>query len=159
MEIFPPNARRRGTIDVKLAAVIAILGFTLAAPFAVAGWSSSLPAPLPPVYSPSRLEVVQPLVSREGLVEATPVHQRDGDLTFDLLSIPINEVLHVEITCVFPPQFDAARVACAGYTNHVKIPHVGEYVRVTGPLVRDLFHEAEFPALEIHPAVTIEVVR
>ena len=69
MEIFPPTVRRRGMIDVTLAAVIAILGFTLAAPFAVAGWSSSLPAPLPPVYSPSRLQVVQPMVSRDGLVE------------------------------------------------------------------------------------------
>ena len=152
MEIFPPHVRQRGMIGVMLAAVIAMLGFALVAPFAVAGWSSPLPTPLPPVYYPSSLEVVQPMGSREGLVETTAVHQQDGDFTFDLLSIPINEVLHVEITCVFPPKFDAARVACAGYTNHVKIPHAGEYVRVTGPLVRDLVHKAEFPTLEIHPA-------
>ena len=114
MEIFPPHVRQRGMIGVMSAAVIAMLGFALVAPFAVAGWSSPLPTPLPPVYYPSSLEVVQPMGSREGLVETTAVHQQDGDFTFDLLSIPINEVLHVEITCVFPPQSDAARVGMRG---------------------------------------------
>jgi hypothetical protein len=138
--------------------VIAVVAFVLMVP-TVRGAQPPMPgAPLPPVYHPQRLEVIQPMVTREGIVENTPVHQGDGDLTFKLLSIPINEVLHVEITCVFPPEFPAAREACAGYTNHVRIPHAGEYIRVTGPLVRDLVHDAQYHELEIHPAVAIDIL-
>ena len=137
---------------------VAVAAFVLMVP-TVRGAQPPMPgAPLPPVYHPQRLEVIQPMVTREGIVEATPVHQRDGDLTFELLSIPINEVLHVEITCVFPPEFLAAREACAGYTNHIRIPHTGEYIRVSGPLVRDLVHDGQYHELEIHPAVTIDIL-
>ena len=50
---------------------------------------------------------------------------------------------------------EAAHQAGAGHCNYVFIPHVGDHVRITGPLVRDLVHDAEFPNLEVHPAVTI----
>ena len=36
-----------------------------------------------PVYHPSRLEVVQPTVTEEGTVLSDPVHQADGDATFE----------------------------------------------------------------------------
>jgi hypothetical protein len=124
----------------------------LIAPHDVQGQS---PTVVPPVYHPSRLQVVQPMVTEVGTVLTDPVRQADGDATFEFRVQGTSTERHVEITCVYPPEFDAARRACAGYHNHVLIPHRGDHVRITGPLVRDLVHDAEFPNLEIHPAVTI----
>ena len=42
--------------------------------------------------------------------------------------------------------------------EHVRIPQRGDRVGVTGPLVRDLVHDAQYHELEIHPAVTIDVL-
>jgi hypothetical protein len=42
--------------------------------------------------------------------------------------------------------------------EHVRIPQRGDRVGVTGPLVRDLVHDAQYHELEIHPAVTIEIL-
>ena len=135
-------------------AIVALIAIVLIAPVVVTGQSG----PLPPVYHPSRLQVVQPMVAREGIVATTPVHERDGDLTFDLEDRSHAARYHVEIVCVFYPQFEAAREACSGYTNHVLIPHRGDWIRVTGPLVRDLVHDAQYHELEIHPAVTIDIL-
>ena len=110
---------------------------------------------LPPVYHPSRLQVVQPMVTETGTVLTDPVRQADGDATFEFQVQGTSTEQHVEIVCVYPPQFEAAREACHGYHNHVLIPHASDHVRITGPLVRDFVHDAEFPNLEIHPAVTI----
>jgi hypothetical protein len=129
-----------------------VIGVGLLAPHIVAGQS---PTVLPPVYHPSRLQVVQPMVTEEGTVLTDPVRQADGDDTFEFQVQGTHTVRHIEITCVFPPRFEAAQQACAGYHNHVLIPHRGDHVRITGPLVRDLVHNAEFSNLEIHPAVTI----
>jgi hypothetical protein len=124
----------------------------LIAPYIVQGQSTTV---LPPVYHPSRLQVVQPMVTEMGMVLTDPVRQADGDATFEFRVQGTSTERHVEITCVYPPHFEAARQACAGYRNHVLIPHQGDHVRITGLLVRDLVHDAEFPNLEIHPAVTI----
>jgi hypothetical protein len=94
-------------------------------------------------------------VTRDGLVIEAPVHQADGDATFEFQVQGTGEELHVEITCVYAPRFDPARTACAGYHNHLLIPREGDHIRVTGPLVRDLVHNDQFHELEIHPAVTI----
>jgi hypothetical protein len=110
---------------------------------------------MPPVYRPSRLQVVQPMVTETGTVLTDPVHQADGDATFEFRVQGTTTERHVEITCVYAPRFEAAREACAGYHNHVPIPHRGDHVRITGPLVRDLVHDAEFPNLEIHPVVSL----
>jgi hypothetical protein len=113
----------------------------------------ALDATMPPVYHPSRLQVVQPMET--GTVLTDPVRQADGDATFEFRVQSTTTERHVEITCMYTPRFDAAREACAGYHNRVLIPHQGDHVRIAGPLVRDLVHDAEFPNLEIHPAVTI----
>lgn len=55
---------------------------------------------LAPVYHPRRLEVMQPMVTREGVVMTDPVHHADGDATFEFQVAGTHEVLHVEITCV-----------------------------------------------------------
>jgi hypothetical protein len=107
------------------------------------------------VYHPAGLEVVTPLVMETGTVLTNPVHQADGDATFEFRVQGTSTERHVEMTCVYAPHFEAARQACAGYHNHVLIPHRGDHVRITGPLVRDLVHDAEFPNLEIHPAIEI----
>jgi hypothetical protein len=133
-------------------AAIAMAAIGLIAPRIVAGQSTTV---MPPVYHPSRLQVVKPMVREEGTVLTDPVHQADGDATFEFRVQGTTTKRHVEITCVYPPRFDLDREACAGYHNHVLIPHAGDHVRITGPLVRDLVHDAEFPNLEIHPAITI----
>lgn len=133
-------------------AVIMLAAVGLIAPHVVRGQSTTV---LPPVYHPSRLQVVQPIVTETGTVLTDPVRQADGDATFEFQVQGTSTVRHVEITCVYPPDFEAARQACHGYHNYVLIPHAGDHVRITGPLVRDLVHDAEFPNLEIHPAVTI----
>jgi hypothetical protein len=133
-------------------AVIMLAAVGLIAPHVVQGQSTTV---LPPVYHPSRLQVVQPMVTETGTVLTNPVHQADGDATFEFRVQGTSTERHVEITCVYPRHFEAAREACAGYHNHVLIPHADDHVRITGPLVRDLVHDAEFPNLEIHPAVTI----
>ena len=133
-------------------AVIMLAVVGLVAPHIVRGQSTTV---LPPVYHPSRLQMVQPMVTEVGTVLTDPVRQADGDATFEFQVQGTSTVRHVEITCVYPPDFEAARQACHGYHNYVLIPHAGDHVRITGPLVRDLVHDAEFPNLEIHPAVTI----
>ena len=133
-------------------AVIMLAAIGLIAPHIVHGQSTTV---LPPVYHPSRLQVVQPMVTEAGTVLTDSVRQADGDATFEFQVQGTGTERHVEITCVYPPEFEAARQACAGYHNHVLIPRAGDHVRITGPLVRDLVHEAEFPNLEIHPAVVI----
>ena len=132
-------------------AAIMLAAVGLIAPHIVQGQNT----PMPPVYHPSRLQVVQPMVTEEGTVLTNPVHQADGDATFEFQIQDTDTVRHVEVTCVYAPEFEAAREACRGYHNHVLIPHAGDHVRVTGPLVRDLVYDVEFPNLEIHPVVSI----
>ena len=133
-------------------AVIMLAAIGLVVPHIVQAQSTAVE---PPVCHPSRLQGVQSMVTETGTVLTDPVHQVDGDATFEFRVQGTTTERHVEITCGYAPRFEAAREACAGYHNHVLIPHQGDHVRITGPLVRDLVHDAEFPNLEIHPAVTI----
>ena len=137
-------------------AVIMLAVAGLIAPHIVQGQTTSV---LPPVYHPSRLQVVQPMVTETGTVLTDPVRQADGDATFEFRVQGTSTERHVEITCVYAPHFEAAREACVGYHNHVLIPEAGDHVRITGPLVRDLVHDAEFPNLENHPAIEIVELR
>ena len=77
----------------------------------------------------------------------------DGDATFEFQVQGTSMERHVEIVWVYPPEFEAARQPYHGYHSHVLIPHAGDHVRITGPLVRDLAHDAEVPNPEIHPAM------
>jgi len=140
------HPRVRSALAVIMLAVVGLI-----APHVVRGQNT----PMPPVYHRSRLQVVQPMVTEEGAVLTNPVHQADGDATFEFQVSGKQAIRHVEIVCVYPAEFEAAGDACAGYHNRVLIPHAGDHVRIQGPLVRDLVHDGEFPNLEIHPAVTI----
>jgi hypothetical protein len=112
---------------------------------------------LPPVYHPQRLQTIQRSITVTGTVITTPRRAPDGDVTFEVRAG--SNQYHAEITCVFPPSFAAARAACAGYTNRIPIPRRGDRVRITGPLVRDLRHDEQTHELEIHPVVTLTVLR
>ena len=116
----------------------------------------SVADPLPPVYHPHRLQTVQPSITVIGTVITTPAHQQDGDMTFEVQSG--SQTYHAEIVCVFPPTFAAARAACINYTNRIPIPHRGNRVRITGPLVRDPRHDEQFHELEIHPVTALTIV-
>jgi len=118
--------------------------------------ASIIPDTLPPVYHPRRLQTVQPSITVVGIVTTTPARQRDGDVTFEVQSD--SQRYHAEIVCVYPPTFPAARAACAGYTNRIAIPHRGDRVRITGPLVRDLRHDELFHELEIHPVTMLVIL-
>ncbi len=115
-----------------------------------------VPDTLPPVYHSQRLQSVQPSITVVGTITMTPARQRDGDVTFEVQSG--SQRYHAEIVCVYPPTFAAARVACAGYTNRIAIPHRGDRVRITGPLVRDLRHDESFHELEIHPVTALVIL-
>ncbi len=117
---------------------------------------SIVPDTLPPVYHPQRLQTVQPSITVVGTITTIPARQRDGDATFEVQSG--SQRYHAEIVCVYPPTFAAARVACAGYTNRIGIPHRGDRVRITGPLVRDLRHDESFHELEIHPVTALVIL-
>jgi hypothetical protein len=117
---------------------------------------STIPDTLPPVHHPQRLQSVQPSITVVGTITTTPTRQRDGDVTFEVQSG--SQGYHAEIVCVYPPTFAAARVACAGYTNRIAIPHRGDRVRITGPLMRDLRHDESFHELEIHPVTALVIL-
>jgi hypothetical protein len=116
----------------------------------------SAAGPLPPVYHPQRLQTIQPSITVVGTVTTTPTRQRDGDVTFEVESG--SQRYHAEIVCVYRPTFAAARAACSGYTNRIPIPHRGDRVRITGPLVRDLKHDSPYSELEIHPVTALVVL-
>ncbi|HUR00102.1 MAG TPA: hypothetical protein VM166_11655, partial [Gemmatimonadaceae bacterium] len=60
--------------------------------------------------------------------------------------------LVVEIVCANPVKLKKVKSACAGYTNPIPLPSVGEHVRVTGTHVIDSHNGWA----EIHPVSRIE---
>ena len=83
----------------------------------------------------------------------------EGMVTFFRLEVQAeSERYHAEIVCLYPPTFAADRAACAGYTSRIAIPHRGDRVRITGPLVRDLRHDESFRELEIHPVTGLVIL-
>ena len=136
---------------VALWAMGLVTGMTVYRPLVAA--PGIVPEILPPVYHPQRLQTVQPSITVVGTITTAPARQHDGDVTFAVQSG--SQRYHAEIVCVYPPTFSAARAACAGYTNRIAIPHRGDRVRITGPLVRDLQHDESFHELEIHPVTAL----
>lgn len=110
---------------------------------------------LPPVYQPQRLQTIKLSITVVGTVWIRPTRQRDGDVTFKLVSG--DQRYHVVIVCV-NPRAEAARAACDGYVNKIPIPRRGDHVRITGPLVRDLTHASPHSELEIHPVTALVVL-
>jgi hypothetical protein len=117
------------------------------------------------VYDPTRLEVVEDCKTATGVIDELD-ENTDGD-THMLLKLDEGQEqllnkrnkkkkdneLVVEVVCSAPVKEKKAKDACAGYTNAVTLPKVGDRVRVTGTLVIDSHNGWS----EIHPASRIEV--
>ena len=117
------------------------------------------------VYNPERLEVLDQCRDVTGVIEELDQNE-DGD-THMLLKLDVGQELPlskknvkkkngdlvVEVVCANPVTDKKAKAACAGYTNQVTIPKVGDRVKVTGSYVNDSHNEWN----EIHPVSRIEV--
>jgi len=111
------------------------------------------------VYSPDRLQLLDPCVAVVGTVAVIRT-EKDGDLHV-LLGLDPGQTKYVNTTnvsaqqgdlvlepvCVSTPTQTDAVAACTGYINPLPIPAVGAHVRVTGAWVLDLDHGW----MEIHP--------
>jgi hypothetical protein len=116
------------------------------------------------VYNPSRLHKLNPCIAVTGRVTLS-LADDDGDQHFLLMLDPgqgnlltkrnakkKSGFLVVEIVCANPVKLKKVKHACAGYTNPIAIPSVGEHVRVTGTHVIDSHNGWA----EIHPVSRIE---
>jgi hypothetical protein len=111
------------------------------------------------VYNPTRLQQLASCVSVTGTIDESDI-DADGDQHFLLKLDPGQDTLVnkrndkkkggdivLEIVCANPTTMKKARSACAGYTNPIRIPSVGEHVKVTGTYVLDSHNGW----VEIHP--------
>ena len=116
------------------------------------------------VYSPKRLQQLQPCVSVTGVITESNV-ESDGDQHFLLTLDPGQGNLTnkrnakkkggglvLEIVCANPSSMKKVKSACAGYTNSIPMPAVGTHVRVTGTYVIDSHNGWA----EIHPVSKFE---
>jgi hypothetical protein len=117
------------------------------------------------VYQPERLKVIEACTAVEGW--AVTVHRAaDGDLHIGLdpdqkSVLNLINVMHaqseliVEAVCDHPTTKKEPAAVCQGFTSTVKVPAVGDHLRVIGAYVTD----TENGWNEIHPVTRIEVLR
>jgi len=111
------------------------------------------------VYSPKRLQQLAPCISVTGIVDESNA-DADGDQHFLLKLDPGQDTLVnkrnqkkksgdivLEVVCANPTTMKKPKSACAGYTNPIRIPAVGEHVKATGTYVIDSHNGWA----EIHP--------
>ena len=116
------------------------------------------------VYSPKRLEQVGACMSVTGVIGESDADP-DGDQHLLLKLDPGQETLVnkrnkkkkdnelvIEIVCANPTKQKKPQRACAGYTNKIPIPAVGQHVKVTGSYVLDTHNGW----MEIHPVSRVE---
>jgi hypothetical protein len=114
------------------------------------------------VYNPTRLQQLATCLSVTGTIDESDV-DADGDQHFLLKLDPGQDTLVnkrndkkksgdivLEIVCANPTKMKKAKSACAGYTNPIRIPAVGEHVTATGTYVLDSHNGW----VEIHPVST-----
>ena len=114
------------------------------------------------VYSPKRLQQLASCVSVTGTIDESNV-DGDGDQHFLLKLDPGQDTLVnkrnqkkksgdlvLEVVCANPTTQKKPKAACAGYTNPIRIPAVGEHVKATGTYVLDSHNGWT----EIHPVST-----
>jgi hypothetical protein len=114
------------------------------------------------VYNPTRLQQLATCLSVTGTIDESDV-DADGDQHFLLKLDPGQDTLVnkrndkkksgdivLEIVCANPTTMKKAKSACAGYTNPIRIPAVGEHVKATGTYVLDSHNGW----VEIHPVST-----
>ena len=116
------------------------------------------------VYDPSRLKVLDQCKVVTGVIEEQDANE-DGDEHM-LLKLDVgqddlltkrnlkkkNGDLVIEVVCANPVTDKKAVETCRGYSNPIKIPNVGDHVRVTGSYVNDTHNDWT----EIHPVSRIE---
>jgi len=116
------------------------------------------------VYSPKRLQQAAVCLSATGVIAESDADP-DGDQHLLLKLDPGQESLVnkrnkkkkdnqlvIEIVCANPTQMKKPQKACAGYTNSIPIPAVGQRVKVTGSYVLDTHNGW----MEIHPVSRVE---
>ena len=116
------------------------------------------------VYSPKRLQKVAVCLSATGVIDESDADP-DGDqhllLKLDQGQESLvnkrnkkkkdNELV-IEIVCANPTKMKKPQKACAGYTNRIPIPAMGQHVKVTGSYVLDTHNGW----MEIHPVSRVE---
>ena len=119
------------------------------------------------VYDPTRLDVVDKCMAVTGVIEESSADD-DGDQHM-LLKLDAgqenllnkknmkekNGYLVIEAVCMANITNPKVGGACKGYVNHVKLPKMGDHVKVTGSYVIDLHNGWA----EIHPISKIEVLK
>ena len=116
------------------------------------------------VYSPKRLEQLAPCITVTGVIDESNADE-DGDQHFLLKLDPGQDKLLnkrnqkkksgdlvLEVVCANPTTMKKPKSACAGYTNPIRIPAVGEHVKATGTYVLDSHNGWT----EIHPVSRFE---
>jgi hypothetical protein len=111
------------------------------------------------VYSPKRLQQLATCLSVTGTIDESNVDE-DGDQHFLLKLDPGQDTLVnkrndkkksgdlvLEVVCANPTTMKKPKAACAGYTNPIRLPAVGEHVKATGTYVLDSHNGW----VEIHP--------
>ena len=111
------------------------------------------------VYSPKRLQQLSPCITVTGVIDESNADE-DGDQHFLLKLDPGQDKLLnkrnqkkksgdlvLEVVCANPTTMKKPKAACAGYTNPIRIPAVGEHVKATGTYVIDSHNGWA----EIHP--------
>ncbi len=116
------------------------------------------------VYEKDRLQIIEECTAVEGRVSS--LHRAaDGDLHIWLdpeerSVLNLVNVLHghrklaVEIICDHSPRDGKEQAACGDFHSPVRVPNVGDRVRVTGAYVTDRDNGWN----EIHPVSRIEVL-
>ena len=116
------------------------------------------------VYSPKRLQQAAVCLSATGVIAESDADP-DGDQHLLLKLDPRQETLVnkrnkkkkdnelvIEIVCANPTTMKKPQKACAGYTNRIPIPAMGQHVKVTGTYVLDTHNGW----MEIHPVSRVE---
>ena len=119
------------------------------------------------VYNPSRLEIVDKCKTVKGVIEESNADD-DGDQHM-LLKLDVGQEslltkrnmkkkggdLVIEAVCINNINKKKVGDACDGYVNHVRLPKVGDHVKVTGSYVIDSHNGWS----EIHPISKIEIIK
>jgi hypothetical protein len=118
------------------------------------------------VYNPDRLQVIEKCIIVTGIIKKTRAEE-DGDQHM-LLKLDDGQEsllkkrnikrkkgdLVIEAVCMNNISDPKVGGACKGYVNKIKLPNIGDHVRVTGSYVIDTHNGWA----EIHPASKIEVL-
>ncbi|WP_121355978.1 hypothetical protein [Flavisolibacter nicotianae] len=119
------------------------------------------------VYDPTRLQAIDYCKTVTGVIEESNADE-DGDQHM-LLKLDAGQEdlltkknmkkkqgdLVIEAVCANKTKLAKVGTTCNGYVNHIQLPKVGDHVKVTGSLVRDMHNGWN----EIHPITRVELIK